>query len=113
MVNFQKYLIQQPHVKRSIQDKYNEFIESQHEFIDSTESESPSQITRLIVADHYVSPFLGICSRISITCAQFDERKDIEPLYCLQKKKKIMRKAINQDNLQSTTSLFLVVTKQE
>ena len=46
-----------------------------------------SQITRLIVADHYVSPFLGISSRISITCAQFDERKHIEPVYCKKRRK--------------------------
>ena len=51
----------------------------------STESsESPSQITRLIVADN-VSQFLGIASRISITCAQCDERKYIEPVICKSK----------------------------
>ena len=66
MADLQTYLIQKCQGKRSIEDKYNEFIESHDSFIDSTESsESPSQITRLIVADN-VSPFLGIASRISI-----------------------------------------------
>ena len=104
MVDLQTYLIQQSHVKRSIKNKYNEFIES-HEFIDSTESESPSQITRLIVAND-VSPFLGIASRISITCAQC-EKESILNLYIAKQRKEIMRKAINQDTLQSTTFLFL------
>ena len=68
MADLQTYLIKKCQVKRSIEDKYNEFIESHDSFIDSSESsESPSQITRLIVADN-VSPFLGIASRISITC---------------------------------------------
>ena len=65
MADLQTYLIQKCKGKRSIEDKYNEFIESHDSFIDSTKSsESPSQITRLIVADN-VSPFLGIASRIS------------------------------------------------
>ena len=85
MADLQTYLIQKCQVKRSIEDKYNEFIESHDSFIDSTKSsESPSQITRLIVANN-VSPFLGIASRISITCAQCDERKYIEPVICKNK----------------------------
>ena len=83
MIDLQRYLIQQSHEKLSMKDKYNEFIES-HEFIDSTESDFPSQITRLIIAND-VSPFLGIASRISIACAQCDERKYIEPVYCKNK----------------------------
>ena len=83
MADLQMYLIQKCQGKRSIEDKYNEFIESHDSFIDSTESsESPSQITRLIVADN-VSPFLGIASQI--TCAQCDERKYIEPVICKNK----------------------------
>ena len=66
MADLQMYLIQKCQGKRSKEDKYNEFIESHDIFIDSTESsESPSQITRLIVANN-VSPFIGIASRISI-----------------------------------------------
>jgi hypothetical protein len=85
MADLQTYLIQKCQGKRSIEDKYNEFIESHDSFIDSTESsESPPQITKLIVADN-VSPFLGIASRISITCAQCDERKYIEPVICKNK----------------------------
>ena len=53
MADLQTYLIQKCQGKRSIEDKYNEFIESHDSFIDSTESsESPSKITRLIVADN-------------------------------------------------------------
>ena len=85
MADLQRYLIHNCQGKRSIEDKYNEFIESHDSFIDSTKSsESPSQITRLIVANN-VSPFLGIASRISITYAQCDERKYIEPVICKNK----------------------------
>ena len=85
MADLQRYLIHNCQGKRSIEDKCNEFIESHDSFIDSTESsESPSQITRLIVADN-ASPFLGLASRISITWAQCDERKYIEPVICKNK----------------------------
>jgi hypothetical protein len=54
MPDLLSYFIQQCHVKRSIEDKYKEFFAS-HEVIDSIAAESPSQMSRLIVADN-VSP---------------------------------------------------------
>ena len=55
-----------------------------YESIDIVDGQPPSQNSRLIVED-YVSPFLGIASRISITCELCDSRKYIEPVICKNK----------------------------
>ena len=111
MADLQSYFIQKCHVKRSIEDKYNEFFAS-HEVIDSTEAESPSQISRLIVADNVSTSSLALIAESQLSVRNV-MKENILNQYIAKTKKEIMRKAINQNTLQSTTCLFLVVTKQE
>ena len=111
IADLQTYLCKESNTKKLFKYKCNAFLEI-YESIDIVDGQPPSQNSRLIVED-YVSPFLGIASRISITCELCDSRKYIEPVIC--KNKKGLHEKGNQMGHFAINNMFVLgcPTKQE